>query len=301
MLKRFLAIVCVFFGVAAAAQTPPYTEGVKLADIEANFIDEASGMADSRVNPGVIWLHNDSGDGAYLYAVDRKGKTKAVYLVRSAGASDWEDMAWGPGPDGKGNFLYMGDIGDNPSSRTDAAVYRIAEPKIGATVGSKKDPLLTEEPTVRRAYQFPDGAHNAEALLCHPKTGILYIVTKEPSGVASVYKFPAEPENWWEKNTLTKVGTVTITDEKHPYPNLITGGAISPDGTKVILRTYLAAYELKLPEGAAEFDSIWNTRPTPILLPPVPQGEAICYSVDGRSVLTTSEKAPAPLIELKAK
>jgi hypothetical protein len=135
LLKRFLAIACVFFGVTAAAQTPPYTDGVKLADVEASFIDEASGIADSRTNPGVIWLHNDSGDGAYLYGVDRKGKLKALYLVRSAAASDWEDMAWGPGPDGKGNFLYMGDIGDNPSSRTDAVVYRIAEPKIGDRVG----------------------------------------------------------------------------------------------------------------------------------------------------------------------
>ena len=180
MRKRLLAILCLFFGVTAAAQTPPYTDGVKLADIEAPFIDEASGIADSRVNPGVLWLHNDSGDGAYLYGVDRKGQTKAVYLVRSAGASDWEDMAWGPGPDGKGNFLYMGDIGDNPGSRTDAVVYRIPEPKIGATVGTKKDPVLTDEPTIRRAYQFPDGAHNAEALL--EQCGL---ILRQPGGEVS--------------------------------------------------------------------------------------------------------------------
>lgn len=301
MLKRTLAVIGIFFGVTAAAQTPPYTGGVKLADVAAKFIDEASGIADSRTNPGVLWLHNDSGDGPYLYGVDRKGQLRAVYKVGSATARDWEDMAWGPGPNGKGSFLYMGDIGDNASRRTDAVVYRIPEPKISAKVGTKKDPLQTDAPTIRRDFQYPDGPHNAEALLCHPKTGILYIVTKEPSGVSGVYKFPTEPANGQAKSTLSKVGTITIADEAVPFPNLVTGGAISPDGKKVILRTYAAAYELKLPDGVKDFDVIWKTRLTQIELPPVPQGEAICYSVDGKSLLTTSEKAPAPLIELKAK
>ncbi len=290
--------------VAPPAASPgPYDRGTRIASVDARFIDEASGIAVSRRNPGIIWLHNDSGDGAYLYAVDRKGKTAGVFLVRSASATDWEDMAWGPGPDGKGNFLYIGDIGDNGKNRTDCTVYRVPEPKIipGKT-GSKTEPILTEELSSRRGYSFPDGPHNAETLMVHPKTGIVYIVTKEEDGKSAVYKFPAEPTEWWERNRLIKVADVTIAGEAHPYPNLVTGGAISPDGKKVILRTYAQAYEWRLPAAAgANFDAIWSTAPTVVPTPIMLQGEAITYSPDGKSLLTTSEKAPAPIYELRAK
>lgn len=258
-------------------------------------------MAASRRNPGLFFLHNDSGDGAYLYAVNRAGKTAGVFLVRSASASDWEDMAWGPGPNGKGSFLYIGDIGDNSRNRSDCAVYRVAEPKVGKTVGTRRAPLLTDDPTIRRAFVYPDGAHNAETLLVHPKTGIIYLITKEESGVSAIYKFPPETENWWEKNTLIKVGTITFAGEAHLFPNLATGGSIAPDGRRVVVRTYYGAYEWRLPATTTDFDTIWKSAPTFIPTPMMLQSEAICYSLDGKALLMTSEKAPAPLYELKAR
>ena len=33
-------------------------------------ITESSGLAASRLHPGIYWTHNDSDDGPYLYAVD---------------------------------------------------------------------------------------------------------------------------------------------------------------------------------------------------------------------------------------
>jgi hypothetical protein len=298
--KYLFALAAVGVCLVACAAPQTYSEAVKLADLEASFIDEASGIADSRENPGVLWVHNDSGDGAYLYGVDLQGKTRAVYLVNSAAANDWEDMAFGPGPDGKGNFLYLGDIGDNAKARTDGTVYRIREPKIPANAPKTKEAALTTpEGTIRRGFQYPDGAHNAEALLCHPKTGTLYIVTKEESGASGVYRFPAEPMNWWEKNTLTRVGTFTIPDrDRSP---LVTGGDISPDGKRVILQTYTDAYELALPDGASDFEQIWNAVPRRVAFPKLEQGEAVCYSTDGKAIYTTSEKTPAPLYVLRAK
>jgi hypothetical protein len=217
-----------------------------------------------------------------------------VFLVRSAAASDWEDMAAGPGPDGKGDFLYVADFGDNASVRTDVAVYRIAEPKVGGRVGSKAAPRLTDEPTIRRVFAYPDGPRDAEALLVHPKTGVLYVVTKErKDGVAGVYRFPAEPAEWWEKNTLVKVGSL-------PFPGeLVTGGDISPDGRRVALRTYERAYELTLPADAADFDAVWKAAPVAVAMPTMAQGEAITYAADGEALLATSEQLPAPLYELR--
>jgi hypothetical protein len=56
-----------------------------------------------------------------------------------------------------------------------------------------------------------------------------------------------------------------------------------------------------LPAGAADFDAIWKTRPSPIRMPMMPQGEAICYNAAGDSLFATSEQAPTPLYELKRK
>jgi hypothetical protein len=234
--------------------------------------------------------------------VDRQGRTRGVVRVGSARAGDWEDLAYGPGPDGNGHFLYIGDIGDNRRARTDPAVYRITEPRIGDVAGTRKNPLPGEGPTVRRTFRYPDGRHDAEALLVHPRTGIVYIVTKDGGrGVAGVYKFPPENINGRRarRDTLVKVATLTLPSEL--WGAQVTAGDIAPDGRRAVLRTYGGAYEWMLPAGAADFDAIWKTRPSPIRMPMMPQGEAICYNAAGDSLFATSEQAPTPLYELKRK
>jgi len=296
-MRRVVFLAAALASTAAIGWAQPasrrYRPAVALPSFQDAAIDEASGMAASRRNPGVVWVHNDSGARPLVYAVDRRGRTAAVYRLGGARARDWEDMAYGPGPNGRGSFLYVGDIGDNGRRRTDCAVYRLPEPKIGAS--------STNVPAVRRAFRYPDGPHNAEALLVHPKTGVVYIVTKEESGVAGVYKFPPEKPGEAAPVTLTRVGTVRIAGESHFFPNLVTGGDISPDGRRVALCTYAAAYELTLPAGARDFDAIWKTRPAAVVLPFLPQCEAICYTPDGKSLLVTSEQAPAPFYRLDAR
>src|SRR5207245_3442426 len=59
---------------------------------------ESSGVAVSHAYPGVLWTHNDSGDGPYLYATDLRGTDRGALLVPGAQAIDWEDIALGPCP-----------------------------------------------------------------------------------------------------------------------------------------------------------------------------------------------------------
>ncbi len=294
---------------AAHSSASRYQAPVELPHLQDGTINESSGLAAARRNAGLVWTHNDSGDKPYVYAVDRQGNTAGVFAVRGATARDWEDMAWGPGPKtARGNYLYLGDIGDNNSVRNDCVVYRIPEPKVpnagGTTQNSsaKQNPLPSEGATVRLPFAYPDGPHNAEALLVHPQTGATYIVTKEPSGVAGVYKFPlAKPGRAAAKVTLQRVGTITISGEeaRNPlFPNLVTGGDIAPDGRRVVLCTYVAAYEFSLPAGAKNFDAIWKTKPATIALPPLPQTEAICYAPDGKSFLVSSEGEPCQMYRL---
>jgi len=281
--------------------------GRLLANVEPAFVAEASGIVASRANPGILWTHNDSGDGAYLYALDRQGKARGVYLVRSATAVDWEDIAWGPGSDGKGSFLYLGDTGDFYKNRTDCAIYRIPEPKVpaaGQPTGDRFRPLLTDEPTVRLPYVFPDDPHDVETVLVHPKTGAIYLITKDEGGVSGVYRFPKMSDNALARYTLERVGTLSFNLEggpTQPYGNRVTGGDIAPDGRRLVLRTYYMGYEWRLPDDKDNFDDVWTLAPTMFPLPFTQQGEGICYGADGKTLLTTSEKRPTPLYEQRAK
>jgi hypothetical protein len=145
-------------------------------------------------------------------------------------------------------------------------------------------------------FRYPDGNHNSEALLVHPSTGDLYIVTKVSGEAAGVYKAKA-PLSKSRVTTLERVGEVR-------FPNalvgVITGGDISPDGRRIILCDYIEAFELVLPDkpGIA-FDTIWKQPLTPVDIGARQQGEAVCYSTDGMALLATSEQLPCPLIEVK--
>ena len=50
-------------------------------------------MPASRLHPGMLWTHNDSGDGGRLYLIDETGATRGSWVVPEATAFDWEDMA----------------------------------------------------------------------------------------------------------------------------------------------------------------------------------------------------------------
>ena len=93
-------------------------------------ITEASGLAVSRDNGGVVWTHNDSGGAASLYALGRRGELRATLPLSGAINVDWEDMAIGPGPAGGPDWLYAADIGDNDAVRPSVRVYRVAEPNL---------------------------------------------------------------------------------------------------------------------------------------------------------------------------
>ena len=84
---------------------------------------ELSGLAASRVHPGVLYAHNDSGDSARFFAMTLTGAPLGRFSLAGAVAHDIEDIAVGPCP--QGSCVYLGDIGDNLTMRSDDTVYRI--------------------------------------------------------------------------------------------------------------------------------------------------------------------------------
>ncbi|HEX8845098.1 MAG TPA: hypothetical protein VF791_10665 [Pyrinomonadaceae bacterium] len=277
-----------------ASNSASYESPVRIAELSDPAVKESSGLVASRRNADIFWTHNDSGDDAVLYAFDRKGRNMGHWRVRSAKSYDWEDIAAGPGPQSGVSYLYIGDIGDNGSRRASITVYRIVEPSV---TNAKEGEQATEEAEAIR-LKYPDGGHDAEALLVHPLTGDLYIVTKNFGTSSGIYKLKA-PFSTSAVNTLTRVGTISV---PNLVGGLITGGDISTDGRRVVLCDYLSAYELSLPDSAAgDFDNIWKQPIESVALGPRRQGEAVCYSLDGQAILATSEKRPTPLIEVKRK
>src|SRR5690606_35233433 len=86
-------------------------------------IREPSGVTASPLHAGVFWVHGDSGTDNWLFAIDRDGKLLARLRVTGVNNVDWEDITH----DQQGN-LWLGDIGNNDSSRRDLVVHRIPEP-----------------------------------------------------------------------------------------------------------------------------------------------------------------------------
>ena len=277
-----------------------YGPPVHLADLEDKAIRESSGIVASHSNPDLFWTHNDSGGGPILFAVDRRGRTQATWSVTGARAVDWEAIAIAPGTRPGSAFLYVGDIGDNSGRRREIVVYRVPEPLVApsGTATTKSAPQKTE-PVEAIHLRYPDGKHDAESLAVHPASGDLYVITKTRSMTtgAAVYKL-TPPFSLSSVNTLKKVADISIPGL---FPGMITAADISPDGRKVIMCDYFNGFELNLSEGSGGFNDIWKEKIAIIRLGLRPQGEAICYRLDGRAIVATSEKRPARLIEVELK
>ena len=276
-----------------------YLPPTKLADLEDQAIYESSGLVASRTSPGSYWTHNDAGNGPLIYAFDSQGRSRGVWRVTGATSEDWEDMSAGPGPKPDTNYLYIGDIGDNSGTRSEIVIYRIPEPVIanmpGSDLVSTAERSHATETAEAIRLRYPDGPHDSEALLVHPRTGRIYLVVKEKSTKPGIYAADA-PKVSGEVVTLARIGEVDMSGR---LGALINGGAISPDGQRAALSDYTQGYEFVLPDANAPFDSIWKQPMRTVDLGKRKHGETICYRLDGKALLATSERLPTPLIQIE--
>ncbi|MFD7890973.1 WD40 repeat domain-containing protein [Streptomyces albidoflavus] len=229
--------------------------------IEDPRITESSGLAASRRHPGVYWTHNDSDDGAFLYAVDsRTGKTVAT--VTMTGVGEPRDVeAISLGPDGN---LYVGDIGDNLGGTWDHVwIYRLPEP------AELRDQTVA---ATQFTVQYEDGPRDAEALMVHPKTGRVYLASKKQSG-GRLYAGP-------EKLSAQGVNVFRPTGADVDW---VTDGAFSPDGSELVLRSYLGAkaYDWKGDGSLGE--------PRRLSAPLLGQSESVTYTADGTGLMYGAE------------
>lgn len=261
-MRRPFALLAGALLMGALAAPASAADGDERFTLKDPRITESSGLAASHLHPGVYWTHNDSNDGAYLYAVDSStGKTVATVTMTGVGAPrDVEAISIGPG-----NEIYVGDIGDNLGGKWAYVwIYKLPEPKV------LKDQTIR---ATQYVVKYSDGARDAEALMVHPKTGRVYIADKKEDG-GHLYEGPAK---------LSTSGT-NIFKPIAPIDLWVTDGAFSPDGRQLAVRGYFGgiAYE-------------WNggriKRQARLNVPLQGQGESVTYSADGSKLMYGSEGA----------
>ena len=248
----------------------------ELGKIKVSQLNEVSGMTASRQNPHVFWLHND-GDSGQVFAVRATGKLASAIDCPVA-VQDVEDIAIGPGPIAGVDYLYLGDIGDNRGNRDTIQIVRVPEPNL-SNAGREE---IAQNAFERIRLEYPDGPHNAEALLVDPTTGDLLVVTKEP-GRARMYDAPASELKHGATVKLRLAGTLRVAD--------VSAGSISPDGKWVLLRQEANGWLWPRATGQTLAKAISGE---PIRVPvrgekQGPNGEAITFSADGTSYFTVSE------------
>jgi hypothetical protein len=155
-------------------------------------IHEISGAVAGR-RGHVIWVEQDSGNPARVYAIAPGGRRLANIGIVNARNRDWEDIAYANGR------IWIGDIG---SRRNVLQVYWFREPRL-----SRRNIHAN-----RAILRYANGAtHNAEAMFVEGITRRLYVVTKErTSWQGFVYRANLVGLRNGAARILHRIGRVTI-------------------------------------------------------------------------------------------
>jgi len=256
----------------------PITNGI----VNISGLVEASGVAASHNNPGVLWTENDSGNAAVVYAIDSQGRSLGTYQL--PGNTDNEDIGIGPGPITNISYLYVTDIGDNNANRAEIELYQVPEPAVYF--------WQTNTPVVNRAMRgmrtifltYPDGAHNAESEFTDPLTGDWFVLTK--ASTSRIYTAPKALLDTTTNIVLKFIGTLAF--------DVPSGADISPLGDEILVRQEDFAQLFARTNGQAISNAF---QVAPISIPVTgtaggePNGEAIGFDFYGSGYFTLSDSA----------
>jgi hypothetical protein len=282
---RWLAALLLLLGTSTTATgpapCPQYDAHPKLTGRVPPALRELSGFAASQQHPGIFWAHNDSGNPRELYALRADGTIAATIPLRGVNPRDPEDIAVGPCAAGSAqSCIYLADIGDNGARRPSVQILKAVEPgRLDAT------PLA---PAIL-PFRYPDGPHDAEALLVDPTTARVFVITKTLLSLGDVYRIDDLGSR--EGGTAVRIRTLRAPGE---FDSTTTAADAHPSGTRLLLRTYTRAWELRSPDARA-FEDVLDAEPVSVPEAPQPQGEAIAYTADGRGYLLGGEGVGSPL------
>jgi hypothetical protein len=236
--------------VATVTVAPPATAAEATFTIAEPALTSVTGMARDLTNSLFWMVQAGAEDATTVFGLDDTGSTVASQTFQAA-SPNATAVAW------YADLLYIADIGDPALERESVTVHGIAvsEPALGKEVPSSAWQLV-----------YPDGPHDAEALLVDP-TGRLVVIT---TGADAAFYAAPDDLNAEQPALLQRLSTA---------PSGITDGLFLSDRL-IAVRTSTAILTV-------DADTYEVTAEAPITTP----GEGLALSADG-TALVVSGRGP---------
>jgi hypothetical protein len=285
----WMVLIITIAGCTAALITkepiPPVVgEPVIAGNLENVKISEASGLASSRLYPGLLWVINDGGDDPLLYAIGVDGADLGTFRVEGAENFDWEALAsfrW------QGSaYLLIADVGDNWEQRQTATLYVVKEPAIIAA-GLDSERVATIAWQIRFTYE--DGPRDCEAVAVDAVKQRVFLLSKRrlPS---VLYELSLVPIDQDIIAVARRISTI-------PHFSGPTAMDLTPDGLAAVVLTYNNGYLFRRGQNE-DWPSAFKRKPQRLRFERLFQQEAVSFGFYGKSVFVTSERIPAPLVRI---
>jgi hypothetical protein len=292
----------------------------------AQSSSESSPESSSQGKPSsAFWTFNDSGGKPELYRVGFSGETEAVLRLENARNKDWEAMCQFQ-VEGR-SLLAVGDVGDNSFNRKSYQIYVVVEPSVKIRDDEKRTkPEKLKANSGVIDFEYEDGFHNCEAMSFNSEDQSFWFVEKvylddrrkQDPGIYVLSKaldslVPKEAnKGGGGKEDSEKKGSEKGRDaEDAPQQKLVarriaglpmknvTGMAFSNDNRRLVIRSYFSACLFQRADDKTWAETVQQTKPSQLAMPLQSQGEAICFSEDGKSVLVTSEMQSSTIWQVR--
>jgi hypothetical protein len=269
-----------------SATQPPqrFGEAISVGNLANRQINEASGLASSRLYPAVLWVINDGGNDPMIYAVGIDGADLGTFRVDGAENYDWEALASFQLQDTA--YLLIADVGDNWGQRKTSSLYVVEEPDITKT-GLSDDTAVSIAWHIRFTYE--DGPQDCEAVAVDEARQRVLLLSKR-SLPPVLYELPLQPT----QNDVIAVAQKLTTIPHFNWPTAID---LSPDGLSAVVLTYTGAY-LFFRRQNEDWSNAFEKQPQRLHFTQLNQQEAACFGFYGKSVYVTSENLPTPLVRI---
>ena len=169
----------------AGQETCQLGPGLAAGQMDDKDMEEASGLAYSRRQSGLLWTINDHGGPHSAFALGEDGQKVAEASLQDIKNVDFEDIA-STVMDGVPMIL-VSDTGNNDFDREHLSILRFPEPDVssGENVEISRDDI--EDLQVR----YEGFSYDCEALAVDERTGDLFMFTKDrENDISEVYRYP---------------------------------------------------------------------------------------------------------------
>ena len=251
-------------------------------------LTEASGLTTLPGRPDLLLAHDDSGDSGRLVVLRRDTcEVLADPSLSGVDVVDVEDVDTAAAAEG-GPLVVLADTGDNERRRDEVALLLLRP-------GDRPEEAAALD--VRRVVvRLPEGPADVEAVVVDDAGTTALLVQKTLSERAALWAVALDGAGTVE---AVQVATARLSGSLLERPVLqVTAADLAPDGSALVLRTYVDTRVWELDDGDADLadrvaSALEASDGQVVATPPQPQGEAVAWVADG--LLLLSEGMPAPL------